>query len=261
MKPLSETRGVVSRVEWGARGPAKPFRALSPGRVKGVVLHHSGVKDGPSGVAAVKAFESYHMDTRKWDAIAYNWLVDSSGAVFEGRGPGVRGAATKGWNARSESVCYVGWGYDRVPDVALKSIMAVIDDVQLRYGGSLWVRGHRDVSSSTCPGRWLHDWLTDGARVDQGPPSDIDWAGIVAHLTALGGRVAASPLSWRRRSRGEAVRAAQSRLRDRGYDPGPVDGIYGRRTAGAVKRFEKAMGFLKPNGVLDGNTWTALFFV
>jgi len=28
-----------------------------------------------------------------------------------------------------------------------------------------------------------------------------------------------------------------------------------------VKQFEKAMGFLKPNGVLDGDTWTALFFV
>jgi peptidoglycan hydrolase-like protein with peptidoglycan-binding domain len=50
-------------------------------------------------------------------------------------------------------------------------------------------------------------------------------------------------------------------LKGRGYDPGPVDGIYGRRTAGAVKQFEKAMGFLKPNGVLDGDTWTALFFV
>jgi len=261
MKPLSQTRGVVSRVEWGARKPAKPFRALRPGRVKGVVLHHSGVKDGPSSVAAVKAFESYHMDSRKWDGIAYNWLVDAAGAVFEGRGPGVRGAATKGWNARSESICYTGWGYERVPDVALKAIQSVVDDVQFRYGGSLWVRGHRDVSSSTCPGDWLYDWLTDGAHVEQGPPSDIDWAGIVAYLTALRDRVAVAPLSWRQRSRGEAVRAAQSRLKGRGYDPGPVDGIYGRRTAGAVKQFEKAMGFLKPNGVLDGDTWTALFFV
>jgi len=40
-----------------------------------------------------------------------------------------------------------------------------------------------------------------------------------------------------------------------------VDGIYGRRTAAAVHQFEKAMGFLKPNGVLDRSTWTALFFV
>ena len=252
---------VVNRLEWGAREPAKPFRRLAHHRVKGVVLHHSGVKDGPRGVSAVRAFEAYHMDNRKWDGIAYNWLVDSSGAVFEGRGPGVRGAATKGWNARSESICYTGWGYDRVPDAALKSIVAVINDVQLRYGGSLWVRGHRDVSSSTCPGACLYDWLTNGCRIDQGPPSDIDWAGIVAYLSAFRDRVAVTPLSRRRRSRGEAVRLAQSHLRHRGYSPGPADGIYGRRTAAAVKQFEKAMGFLKPDGVLDGATWTALFFV
>tara|TARA_R110000796_G_scaffold84553_1_gene184215 strand:- start:193 stop:837 length:645 start_codon:yes stop_codon:yes gene_type:complete len=213
------------------------------------------------GMAAVKAFESYHMDALKWDGVAYNWLVDSSGAVFEGRGAGVRGAATKGWNARSESVCYTGWGYDPVPTVALKAIQSVIDDVQFRYGGSLWVRGHRDVSSSTCPGDWLYAWLADGGTIDEGGPSDIDWAGIVAYLTALKDRVTVSPLSRRSRSRGEAVRVAQSRLKNRGYEPGPVDGIYGRRTAAAVTKFEKAMGFLKPNGVLDGATWTALFFV
>ena len=252
---------VVRRSEWGAREPAKPFRALSPGRVKGVVLHHSGVQDGPTGVAAVRAFEAYHMDTRKWDGVAYNWLVDPSGAVFEGRGGGWRGAATKGWNARSESICYTGWGYDPVPAVALKAIRSVIDDVQFRYGGSLWVRGHRDMSSSTCPGDFLYDWLADGGRVDQGAPSDIDWAGIVAYLTALKDRVAATPLSRWRRSRGEAVRVAQAHLRHRGYGPGPADGIYGRRTAAAVQQFEKAMGFLKPDGVLDGATWTALFFV
>lgn len=253
--------GWMNRSEWGAREPAKPFRALRPHRVKGVVLHHSGVEGGPSGIAAVRAFEAYHMDTRKWDGIAYNWLVDPAGGVFEGRGAGVRGAATRGWNARSESICYTGWGYDAVPMVALKAIQLVIDDVQFRYGGSLWVRGHRDVSSSTCPGDWLYKWLTDGGRVDQGPPSDIDWAGIAAYLRALGDRVAASPLSRWRRSRGEAVRVAQAHLRHRGYAPGPVDGIYGRRTAAAVQKFEKAMGFLKPNGVLDRSTWTALFFV
>ena len=97
--------------------------------------------------------------------------------------------------------------------------------------------------------------------MDQGPPSDIDWAGIVAYLTVLRDRVTAEPLSRARRSRGEAVRVAQSHLKHRGYDPGPVDGIYGRRTAAAVQQFEKAMGFLRPNGVLDRSTWTALFFV
>nr|CAQ35003.1 hypothetical protein [Photobacterium damselae subsp. piscicida] len=38
------------------------------------------------------------------------------------------------------------------------------------------------------------------------------------------------------------TREAQQLLTDLGYDPGPVDGDYGRRTADAVKAFQKAQG-------------------
>ncbi|WP_228703009.1 peptidoglycan-binding domain-containing protein, partial [Marinobacter gelidimuriae] len=38
------------------------------------------------------------------------------------------------------------------------------------------------------------------------------------------------------------TRQAQQLLTDLGYDPGPVDGVYGRRTAAAVKAFQRAQG-------------------
>jgi len=38
------------------------------------------------------------------------------------------------------------------------------------------------------------------------------------------------------------TREAQQLLTDLGYDPGPIDGDYGRRTAAAVKAFQKAQG-------------------
>ena len=43
------------------------------------------------------------------------------------------------------------------------------------------------------------------------------------------------------------TKEAQQLLTDLGYDPGPVDGDYGRRTADAVKAFQKAQGI-----VVDG---------
>ena len=43
------------------------------------------------------------------------------------------------------------------------------------------------------------------------------------------------------------TREAQQLLTDLGYDPGPVDGDYGRRTADAVRAFQKAQGI-----VVDG---------
>jgi hypothetical protein len=54
--------------------------------VQGVVLHHSGVKNGPKGLAALKAYERFHMDSRGWNAIAYNWLVDEDGVIYAGVG-------------------------------------------------------------------------------------------------------------------------------------------------------------------------------
>ena len=112
---------IISRDGWDARPPKKPFSTLKPARVQGIVLHHSGVKDGPKGLAALKAYERFHMDSRGWNAIAYNWLVDEEGVIYAGRGPGVISGATKGWNSRTESICFTGWGEIEAPQAALES--------------------------------------------------------------------------------------------------------------------------------------------
>ena len=46
------------------------------------------------------------------------------------------------------------------------------------------------------------------------------------------------------------VRDIQAKLRERGFDPGPVDGLLGRRTCDAVKAYQKAAG-MAVNGLLD----------
>lgn len=38
------------------------------------------------------------------------------------------------------------------------------------------------------------------------------------------------------------VAAAQQRLQDEGFDPGPVDGKYGPRTSAAIRRFQADRG-------------------
>ena len=89
----------VSRKQWGAQPPkGGAFTRLNRRRVAGVVVHHSGVERPPRGTHAVKAYESHHL-SKGWDGIGYNWLVDETGTIFEGRGWDARGAATKGWNS------------------------------------------------------------------------------------------------------------------------------------------------------------------
>lgn len=56
---------------------------------------------------------------------------------------------------------------------------------------------------------------------------------------------------------GSKVKTLQVRLEMQGYDPGPIDGIFGARTATAVKSFQQYKG-LTADGVVDEITWKAI---
>jgi hypothetical protein len=246
----------VDRIMWDAQPPrGGEFDALTPWRVKGVVIHHSGVENGPKGTAAVHAFERHHL-SKGWDGIGYNWLVDETGTIFEGRGWEARGAATKGWNSKSISVCYTGWGFKQPHANALESIKALVGKAEEHFGRDMWVSTHRRKSTTTCPGDWLGAWV-EGGMTETKAPTDVDWDAIIRYFKDLRKQVEAAPL--RRRSRGLPVRLVQAQLNNRGFDSGVVDGIYGRRTAKAVREFQGSQGFLKANGVVNGDTFGALF--
>ena len=55
----------------------------------------------------------------------------------------------------------------------------------------------------------------------------------------------------------EKIRQIQHALHDKGFDPGPADGILGVRTKGAVRDFQDRYG-IKASGDLDNQTLYAL---
>ena len=124
----------VTRQEWGATAPKKSWTWLKPSRVQGIVIHHSGVEGGPTGKDAVRAFERHHMNTRGWSSIAYNWLVDVDGTIYEGRASGAVGGATKSWNFKTEAISYIGYGFEPLTLEAQQGIKQVIDYLQNKYG-------------------------------------------------------------------------------------------------------------------------------
>lgn len=56
----------------------------------------------------------------------------------------------------------------------------------------------------------------------------------------------------------DMVRKAQQALKEKGFDPGPVDGMMGPRTQQAIKQFQESQANLKPTGKLDQQTLAAL---
>ena len=105
---------------------------------------------------------------------------------------------------------------------------------------------------------WFDAPALKGVRSERhdAPKVKIDWAGIVAAIHAQRQQVARQPLA--RGSRGDAVKTAQSRLGALGFDCGPADGIFGRKTAWAVKQLQKK-NKLPTTGTVDARTFDALF--
>lgn len=250
----------ATRSHWGALSPRKPWTWLKPSRVQGIVIHHSGVKDGPTGVAAVQAFERHHMQVRKWSSIAYNWLVDVDGTIYEGRQKGAVGGATRGWNFRTEAVCYIGDGDEPLSPEAMKGFVVVTNYLHDIYGGKLWVKSHKDFAATSCPGDSLYGWVQSGMSIPVSPgavPEPVDWEELIRFFYAVGHLLVAHPL--KRGARGSVVRLVQEALVRKGFKPGPIDGVFGWRTKRAVQGFQRSRGFGKANGVVAKATWDALF--
>jgi peptidoglycan hydrolase-like protein with peptidoglycan-binding domain len=52
-----------------------------------------------------------------------------------------------------------------------------------------------------------------------------------------------------------AVRDLQEALKALGYNPGPVDGVFGATTEAAVKAFQQAKGSITADGIVGKITW------
>jgi spore coat assembly protein SafA len=74
---------------------------------------------------------------------------------------------------------------------------------------------------------------------------------------ADGDRFTPPNVTLRRGATGEHVRDLQQELKKAGFDPGPIDGVFGPRTESAVRTFQRAAG-LQVDGIVGPRTWAAL---
>ena len=119
----------------------------------------------------------------------------------------------------------------------------------------------------TVDGEWWHhqprkstEWFEAPAleaRVikEEVKEPQIDWHAVLEYIGGLAATVSARPL--RRGSRNEAVRVLQRKLGELGFDAGTPDGIFGRLTTRAVRRYQR-LNNLKVDGIVGPATWARL---
>ena len=155
--------------------PPKYRNAMSSFR-NGIFQHHGASANYPSDPIQVwRGYQRYHMQSLGWSDIGYNWGVTHDGRILEGRGWGISGGHTVGYNSTAHAVSYIGDSSSApVPEVALNALREVHDEQDRRYGRGPH-RGHYEVNQTGCPGTHLIAWMNQGMPVDRpGIPTPPD---------------------------------------------------------------------------------------
>lgn len=170
---------------------------VASGGIKFAVIHHTvnantySEADVPALLASIYA---YHTGAQGWCDIAYNFIVDRFGRIWEGRSGGVTkaiiGGHAQGFNTGSMGVSFLGQFEPSASPTAAQPASAALDaagrligwklgmygidptgTVKVTSGGSNRypagtsvtlnrIIGHRDVGYTSCPGQNLYDKLS-----------------------------------------------------------------------------------------------------
>lgn len=181
---------VVRRAEWGADETLRaPTRVFAP--IRKLVVHHTATENRPADPAEVVRYVyRYHVGTKGYSDLGYNFMIDHRGTIYEGRysrrygseaingedhnGWGVVGAHAKAMNTGTCGICLIG-NFDLAAptDAALASLQWLLAYKASRHRIDLtdddpfvnlydeWYQfgnlsGHRNVGSTACPGAKLH---------------------------------------------------------------------------------------------------------
>lgn len=143
-----------------------------PEKVTKFIIHHTDTtKDLNNPKQAIRNIYYYHAVSRGWGDIGYNYIIDPSGKVYEGRqgGEGVVGGHAGPGNIGSIGISVLGdYENNDVPQEVINSlarliaIKAQIEGIDPTGSGIFRgkmlvnVMGHMDIMSTDCPGKYLY---------------------------------------------------------------------------------------------------------
>lgn len=249
---------IVTRKEWGARAAKAGVDRAEWSERTGVTFHHT---TGPTG-QSIRGIQDFHMASRGWLDIGYNFLVRIDGTVYEGRGWTKVGAHADGHNTSDIGIAFIGdfrVGHDTFSKAARDAGAALYAEACKRAGKRLDYRGHRQWpdASTECPGGQVIGWIDahgpeHGDQGDDGsvpePPTRTETDRIMEELPTL-----------KQGDRGVPVTRVQVLLNIAGASPRLIaDGDFGPNTDREVKDLQRRFGVTVDGIVGTGQTWPIL---
>jgi N-acetylmuramoyl-L-alanine amidase len=166
---------IRTRAQWGSQKTTLQWMATRP--PVGFAIHHTEGARCTSQAACdaqMRSIQNFHIKTRGWADIGYNFCIGDLGQVYEGRGYGRIGAHAVGFNRIALGHCFMGSHMSSLPTAAaLSNTQAFIECSRARgqLSASYWVSTHRNdkKSNTDCPGNALYNRVASWPRFHSNP--------------------------------------------------------------------------------------------
>ncbi|KAG7313206.1 hypothetical protein JYU34_000305 [Plutella xylostella] len=157
---------VVPRSDWLAQPPTGVLDKISS-PIPWVIISHTateGCQSQSECVLRVRIIQDYHVESKKWFDIAYNFLVGGDGSAYVGRGWDYIGSHTKGYNKLSLGIAFIGTFTTEAPpqqqlDACKKLLRIGVETGKLAKDYKLLA--HRQLMSTASPGDKLYDIIKE----------------------------------------------------------------------------------------------------
>jgi hypothetical protein len=148
-----------------------------------MTVHHTAapLTSNTRAPARIRSHQAFHIDGRGWADIAYHFIVDANGHIYEGRPVTAVGDTGTNYDPTGHLLVCAEGDFDQHAITGAQ--LAAVADV-LAWGASQFgvdpatIRGHRDWASTSCPGAAFYPLISDGTlegavrdRVAAGAPS------------------------------------------------------------------------------------------
>ncbi|TWD82015.1 LGFP repeat-containing protein [Kribbella amoyensis] len=221
-RPPYPIPAIIGRPGWGADERLRSHNGAACAKpkytstVQAAFVHHTADRNDYTRAqvpAMIRSMYAYHVKSRGWCDLGYNFLVDRFGRAWEGRYGGMQlpvlGAHTGAYNANSFGVSLIGNYEKTAPSAqmleATARIVAWKLDANYRSpvgtvvlaGTKLnTVSGHRDTKATACPGNDLYSklgWLRQRVHALMGKSVSTE---IYQYAQRLGGYRAIGQPFW-----------------------------------------------------------------
>lgn len=235
-----------------ASSRSRSYRRRAKSSIRNIAIHHSATTTG-----SAEAFARYHVNELGWPGIGYHYVVDKQGMVSICHDLEVVSYHVGNSNGFAVGICMVGdFRNEALGSQQRESTLELTRNLMRELNipvENVW--GHIEFpgySWKPCPSINMESFRN---QLREGGGTSIGSGSTTPSSLYISGERRRTILT--RGDQGDDVKALQERLMELGFQPGPIDGIYGPLTVDAVSRFQRVASILV-DGIVGPQTRAAL---